>query len=380
MVPQQPRFCSFSGLQNCPVTPDRADREIVAEPFTTPTGNANIRLLGNRLPTLSLEAMMKTSTRSRVRLGSAVAASAVLVLAGCSTGNEEPSSTANDADSSGDCVIGMTQINQTAAFFTQMNEGAQEAADAAGCDLTIANANNDSAKQNSDIENFVSQGVTALIVVAIDVNGVVPAVNAAKDAGIRVAAIDAELEEGLADTFVGVDNDKAGAEAGQWVVDQGLADGKSYGVVDARNSFIQNQREDSFRKIVDAAGATYTQSVNGDNVQEKAATAAQNLVTAQENLDFVYTTGEPATVGAVAALDPSGATKVIGWDLTAEVIAGIDGGLVTAVIQQNPKQEGVEAVNELKAILGGAEAKGFVDVPIAIVTTDNVDDYRSIFE
>ncbi len=323
---------------------------------------------------------MKTSTRSRVRLGSAVAASAVLVLAGCSTGNEEPSSTANDADSSGDCVIGMTQINQTAAFFTQMNEGAQEAADAAGCDLTIANANNDSAKQNSDIENFVSQGVTALIVVAIDVNGVVPAVNAAKDAGIRVAAIDAELEEGLADTFVGVDNDKAGAEAGQWVVDQGLADGKSYGVVDARNSFIQNQREDSFRKIVDAAGATYTQSVNGDNVQEKAATAAQNLVTAQENLDFVYTTGEPATVGAVAALDPSGATKVIGWDLTAEVIAGIDGGLVTAVIQQNPKQEGVEAVNELKAILGGAEAKGFVDVPIAIVTTDNVDDYRSIFE
>ena len=51
----------------------------------------------------------------------------------------------------------MTQINQTAIFFTQMNEGAQEAADEAGCELQIANANNDSAKQNSDIENFVSQ-------------------------------------------------------------------------------------------------------------------------------------------------------------------------------------------------------------------------------
>lgn len=313
------------------------------------------------------------------RAGAALLAVTALVLAGCSTGNEDDT-TKSSGGGSDECVIGMTQINQTAAFFTQMNEGAEQAAADLGCELSIANANNDSAKQNSDIENFVSQGVTGLIVVAIDVNGVVPAVNAAKKAGIRVVAIDAQLEEGVADTFVGVDNEKAGAEAGQWVIDQGLAEGKSYGVVDARNSFIQNQREDSFREVIDAAGATYTQSVNGDNVQEKAATAAQNLVTAQPDLDFVYTTGEPATVGAVAALDPSGSTKVIGWDLTAEVIAGIDSGLVTAVVQQNPKQEGVEAVGELKKLIDGGDPAGFIDVPIAIVTTENVDDYRSIFE
>ncbi len=323
---------------------------------------------------------MNITSRSR-RRGAALAAMAALVLAGCSTGNDSDDSSAkSDEEGSGKCVIGMTQINQTAAFFTQMNEGAQQAADDAGCDLTIANANNDSAKQNSDIENFVSQGVTGIIVVAIDVNGVVPAVNAAKDAGIHVVAIDAQLPDGVAETFVGVDNEKAGEQAGQWVIDQGLAEGKSYGVVDARNSFIQNQREDSFRKVVDAAGATYTQSVNGDNVQEKAATAAQNLVTAQSDLDFVYTTGEPATVGAVAALDASSPTKVIGWDLTAEVIAGIDSGLVTAVIQQDPKQEGVEAVGELKSLIEGGEPSGFIDVPITIVTTENVDDYRSIFE
>ena len=41
----------------------------------------------------------------------------------------------------------------------------------AGCDLTVANANNDPAKQNSDIENFVSQGVTGLIVVAQSFGG-----------------------------------------------------------------------------------------------------------------------------------------------------------------------------------------------------------------
>ena len=149
--------------------------------------------------------------------------------------------------------------------------------------------------------------------------------------------------------------------------------------MDAKNSFIQNQREDSFRKAVDAAGATHTQSVNGDNVQEKAATAAQNLVTAEPDLDFVYTTGEPATVGAVAALKGNKDSVIIGWDLTKEVIAGIDSGLVRAVVQQDPKQEGIEAVNELKSILDGGEPKGFVDVPITIVTKENVDEYRPIF-
>jgi ribose transport system substrate-binding protein len=85
-------------------------------------------------------------------------------------------------------------------------------------------------------------------------------------------------------------------------------------------------------------------------------------------------------VGAAAALDADGPTKIVGWDLTKEVIAGIDSGLVSAVVQQDPKQEGVEAVNELKAILDGAEPKGFIDVPVTIVTKENVDEFRPIFE
>ncbi|MBL3700469.1 substrate-binding domain-containing protein [Leucobacter luti] len=318
---------------------------------------------------------------SRTTRGLGLAAAAILTtaaLTSCSTGNEAPEAGGSGDTTSDSCVIGMTQINQTAVFFTEMNAGATEAAEKLGCELNITNANNDSARQSSDIENFVTQGVDALIVVAIDVNGVKPAVTAAQAAGIPVIAIDAEVEG--VDTFVGVDNEAAGAEAAAWAIEEGLIDGMSYGVVDAKSSFIQNQREDSFRTAIDAAGAKYTQSVNGDNVQEKAATAAQDLVTAQPDLDFIYTTGEPATVGAVAALSGgSTETTIIGWDLTAEVIAGIDSGLVRAVIQQDPRQEGVEAVTEIVAILGGDEPRGFIDVPITFVTSDNVDDFREIF-
>lgn len=315
---------------------------------------------------------MKTS-KGRLGIVTAALAASALVLAACG---------GSDDGGGGDgakCDIGMVQINQTAVFFTQMNEGAQEAAAANGCTLTIANANNDAAKQSSDIENFVAQGVTGLIVVAIDVEGVLPAVAKAREAGITVVAIDATLEDGAVETFVGVDNFKAGEQIGAWAAENGLSDGSTYGAVNARNSFIQNQREDSFKAVVDAAGAVFTQAISGDNVQEKAAKAAEDLVTAQPDLDFIYTTGEPATVGAVAALASNTTTKIIGWDLTKEVIAAVDSGLAVAIVQQDPKQEGVEAVNEIKAILDGAAPKGFIDVPITIVTQDNVDEFRAIF-
>lgn len=326
-------------------------------------------------------------TITRKKLGVLAAAAALsLTIAGCASESQttapEPAPTTEETTeevaAAVDCVIGMVQINQTAAFFTEMNRGAEQAAAEVGCELTIANANNDSSKQADDIENFITQGVTGLIVVAIDVNGVLPGVQAAMEAGIKVIAVDAKLEDGNYDTFVGVDNENAGAQIGQWVVDNGYAEG-TYGVVGARNSFIQNLREDSFREVVDAAGAEFTQSVSGDNVQEQAANAATDLLTAQPGLDFIYTTGEPATVGVVAGLGPNSDTKVIGWDLTAEVIAGLDSGTVIAVVQQDPFTEGIEAVKEIFALLGGATAQGFIDVPIDIVTVDSVDPYREIF-
>lgn len=325
-----------------------------------------------------------TITRRKLGVLAAVAAFS-LTIAGCAAAEtaepaaEEaaPAATEEVAEAV-DCVIGMVQINQTAAFFTEMNKGAEEAAAEVGCEITISNANNDSAKQASDIENFVTQGVTGLIVVAIDVNGVLPGVQAAMDAGIKVIAVDAQLEEGNYDTFVGVDNEAAGALMGDWAVDNGYAEG-SYGVVGAKNSFIQNLREDAFRAVVDGAGAVFTQSVSGDNVQEQAADAAVNLITAQPDLNFIYTTGEPATVGVVAGLGENSTTKVIGWDLTKEVIAGLDSGTVVGVVQQNPYQEGIEAVNEIFSLLSGGTAKGFIDVPITIVTTENVEPFRAIF-
>ena len=114
------------------------------------------------------------------RMMLAVAASAMLASAGPALAQDKP-------------TFALIQINQQALFFTQMNEGAQKAADAAGANLVIFNANNDPAAQNNAIENYIQQKVDGLIVVAIDTNGIMPAVKAADAAGIPVVAVDAVL-------------------------------------------------------------------------------------------------------------------------------------------------------------------------------------------
>ena len=283
-------------------------------------------------------------------------------------------------------TYGLVQINQQALFFNQMNEGAQAAAEEAGADLAIFNANNDPAAQNSAVETYIADGVDGLIVVAIDVNGIMPAVQQAADAEIPVVAVDAILPEGPQAAQVGVDNADAGREIGEefveWASEQeGTV---QLGIVGALNSAIQIVRQDGFESAVEGSEIIETVGVvDGQNVQDVALTAAENLITANPELDAIYATGEPALLGAIAAVESQGKqdqVTIFGWDLTAQAIAGIDAGYVEAVVQQSPYGMGEAAVGALETAVGGGAPDAQIDVPVTIVTSQNVDEFRSIFE
>ena len=277
-------------------------------------------------------------------------------------------------------------INQQALFFNQINDGARKAADAGGDKLVIFNANNVPAAQNDAIENYVTQKVDGIVLVAIDVNGVKPAVTAAKKAGIPVIAVDAQIPEGDNVAFVGVDNTKAGEEIGTFFADYAKKDmgGKAkIGIIGALNSFIQNQRLDGFKKTATTSGVTFADTVDGQNVQDVALTASENLMTANPSMNAIYATGEPALIGAVSGVETAGRqkdVKVFGWDLTAQAIKGIDEGWVTAVVQQDPYTEGKIAIESLEKIKAGGKVDPIIHIPVTIVTKANVDTFRGMFK
>ncbi|WP_407922268.1 ABC transporter substrate-binding protein [Aureimonas psammosilenae] len=282
----------------------------------------------------------------------------------------------------------LVTINQQALFFNQINDGAKAAATAAGADLVIFDANNVPAAQNTAIENYVTQKVDGIILIAIDVNGVKPAITEAKKAGIPVIAIDAQIPDGDNISFVGVDNAKAGELIGKHYADYVAKEMKgeaTVGVVGALNSFIQNQRLDGFKKAVTESGAKvqFLDTVDGQNVQDVALGAAENLMTANPTMTTLYATGEPALIGAVSAVESQGRqsdVKVFGWDLTAQAVKGIDEGWVAAVVQQDPAGEGKAAVEALATLKKGGKVEPIINVPVTVVTKENVDQFRGMFK
>ena len=282
--------------------------------------------------------------------------------------------------------LAVVTINLQAGFFNDLNDGAQAAADAAGADLQIFNANNDPAAQNDAIETLTADGVDGILVIAIDTNGIMPAVESASAAGVTIVAADAILPEGPHVAQVGVDNGGAGAEMGDffldWVAERG--EPVQLGIVGALNSTIQNIRQSGFEdRVATNADVEFVGVVDGQNVSEVALAAAETLITANPDLDAIYATGEPALVGAVAAVEAQEAqdrVTIFGWDLTSSVIAGIDAGFVKAVVQQDPVLIGSASIDTLVAALNGEEVESVVGVPITIVTADNVEPYRALFE
>jgi ribose transport system substrate-binding protein len=156
------------------------------------------------------------------------------------------------------------------------------------------------------------------------------------------------------------------------------------GIVGALNSTIQNIRQKGFEDVVKTnAGVTTVGVVDGRNVQDSALAAAESLITANPDLNAIYATGEPALLGAVAAVESQGKqgqVKVFGWDLTAQAIKGIDDGYVIGVVQQDPAGMGAAAVDALIKVTKGESVPATIPVPITIVTKDNVEPYRSVFK
>jgi len=281
----------------------------------------------------------------------------------------------------------LVQINQQALFFNLMNKGAQEAAKASGKNLVIFNATDNPVAQNDAIENYIQQGVKGILVDAIDVNGIMPAIKEAAAAHIPVVAIDAVLPAGPQAAQVGVDNIEGGKILGKFFLDyvnKNMAGKARLGIVGALNSAIQNDRQKGFEDTLKSnQQITVADVVDGRNIQDDAMTAAENLITGNPDLTAIYATGEPALLGAIAAVENQGRQKdikVFGWDLTAKAISGIDGGYVVAVLQQDPEKMGSEALKALNTITAGKTVPKRILIPATVVTKANVYVYRPLFK
>lgn len=119
------------------------------------------------------------------------------------------------------CKIGISMKTLDAPYFAAQQVSAYRDASNAGCEVISSDARNDLNKQIADVEDMVAQGVDALIINPKDSQGLVPAVNAASAAGVKVFVMDSTLNpKANYITLVQSSNSQNGMLVGRWIADQ----------------------------------------------------------------------------------------------------------------------------------------------------------------
>jgi len=332
------------------------------------------------------------NTAKRFGLIAAVTAVAMLGLAGCDAPSavapaapgaksERPAPTnvakACTASDGSKILIGFVDISEQISFFTQMNTGAEEVAKLAGADIQIVSGANDPATQVTGVETLMARKAKAIIIDPVNPDALVPVIAKAVAAGVPVVSVDGSMgPDSAISTQVGTSNGEGGADLGEALLEIAGNKGK-IGVVGALSSSIQLERQKGFIDAVTAGGMTIGTIVDGHNAIDQATNAAENLLTSDPDLKYIYATGGPALEGVIAAIKSQNAkdrVQVVGWDLSDASAEGLREGYVKAIIQQDSFGFGHESAKAaIELACGATDIPEVISVPINIVTVKNLD-------
>ena len=275
-------------------------------------------------------------------------------------------------------------------FWLSVFAGAQAAAAEYNVELDISGpeTEEDYETQNRMVAEAVDAGAEALVFSAIDYENNAAAIDAAAAAGVRIVAIDSNVDSAAVQTYIGTDNYAAGQMAAQAALD--AVDGElTVGIVNYDISSANGQeRERGARDLFEESGrAQVAARINTLAEAGRAQADTEELLRAHPDINVLLAFNEPTSVGAaaaVAAQDLSDAVFLVGFDSNLATVEGLQNGSVDALIVQNPYAMGylgVESAYRLLSGQGGSLAPT-VDTATSIVDLENLftmDSHKALF-
>lgn len=275
-------------------------------------------------------------------------------------------------------------------FWLSVFAGAQAAAAEYNVELDISGpeTEEDYETQNRMVAEAVDAGAEALVFSAIDYENNAAAIDAAAAAGVRIVAIDSNVDSAAVQTYIGTDNYAAGQMAAQAALD--AVDGElTVGIVNYDISSANGQeRERGARDLFEASGrAQVAARINTLAEAGRAQADTEELLRAHPDINVLLAFNEPTSVGAaaaVAAQELSDAVFLVGFDSNLATVEGLQNGSVDALIVQNPYAMGylgVESAYRLLSGQGGSLAPT-VDTATSIVDLENLftmDSQKALF-
>lgn len=302
-----------------------------------------------------------------------------LVFAACGDGDDgEAEDTSADTGATeettgdGELIIGVSWNNFNEPRWANFDEPAIQAAlDAAGARYISTDAGSSAEQQLADVENLISQGANALIILAQDGTAILPAVQNALDQGIPVVAYDRLIENDGA-LYVTFDNVEVGRAEARVIFD--LVPTGVYAIIkgnqaDANADFLRAGYEDIIGDAVAAGDIDICCETYTDNWDTALAqTQMEQFLTQESNaIDAVLVENDGMATGVVAALEAvglAGAIPVSGQDADFANLNLVAQGKQAVSVWKDARELG-KAAGEAAVAL--AQGSALEDVPNTII-------------
>lgn len=298
---------------------------------------------------------------------------AIALMVGCSMQSPAEETTGEEKEGvkkDENITIGLSVSTLNNPFFVTLRDGAEEAAKKAGVNIDIADAQNDSSKQLSDVEDMIQSGVDVLLINPTDSEAVVTAVQAANDANIPVITLDRGAEGGEVVSHIASDNAAGGEMAAEYILEQVKKDAKVVELQGIAGTSAARDRGEGFNnKAEGQLDIVARQPADFDRA--KGLSVMENILQSQSEIDAVFAHNDEMALGALEAIESSGRDiLVVGFDGTDGAIEAVKNGTLSATIAQQPTEIGKVGVETAVKVANGENVEAEIPVELKLVTQD----------
>ncbi|MFP3122289.1 sugar ABC transporter substrate-binding protein [Ectobacillus funiculus] len=293
------------------------------------------------------------------------------------------SSTSGGEKKDGKLVIGAAMPVFDDKWLSYLYDSMKAAAKDKDVDLKMVDAKNDSGKQLSQVETFITQGVDAIIINPVDTSAVGPMLDEAKDANIPVVIVNrmpSEKDMKKIYAFVGSESIQSGTMQMEKVADMLGGKGNVAIMTGELGSEAQIKRTEGNKNVVKKnPDMKIIREATGNFQRSEGMKLMENWVQSGDKINAVVANNDEMAIGAIMALEAAGKLNdviVAGIDGTPDALDYVKSGKLKVSAFQDPMGQGSKAVETaIQAAKGEKLADKNVWVPFELITQDNVDTF-----
>lgn len=281
-------------------------------------------------------------------------------------------------------LVGFANNSDTYNYCAKFRTYLKEATEAEGIEIMVTDAAGDTNVQNGQIDDFIVQKANVVSAISNDLDGSVPALKAAEEAGIPYVSFLTSVSGGNdydGYIYVGSPNVDAGTAQGEYLVEVLPENAKILYFTGEPND---QQYIDRKQGLTDALAARddieILDEYNVKNSKDLGMSTTEDCLMSYDEFDAIVCQNDDAALGVVQALKSADMLEevlVLGVDGSDDALASIKAGELSMTALQDAKGQAEAGAQIFAQLRDGTDPAEIEDVyiPFQIVTADNVDEF-----